>query len=128
MNLFSWLEGVVTIAVTLIPLFLIWACAVLWWRSRSGWALAALVGASSAVIGIISIWVGFFIHYSSVQVMMAQNAHPNEVLHLALELSLSLGFFVASFALVGYARSLPGAAQPSAPADGPASLRSSSQG
>jgi len=107
MSLFSWLEGVVTIAATLIPFFLIWACAVLWSRSRSAWALAALVGASSAVIGIVLVWVGFFIHYSSAEVMMEQNANPNLVEHLALELSLSVGFFVASFALVGYARSLP---------------------
>lgn len=107
MSLFSWLEGVVIIAVTLIPLFLIWACAVLWWRSRSGWALAALVGASSAVIGIVLTWVGFYIHYSSAEVMMAENANPNLVRQLALQLSLGIGFFVAVFALVGYARSLP---------------------
>ena len=119
MDLFSWLEGVVTIALTLIPFFLIWACAVFWLKSRSSWALVALLGASSAIIGIVLVWVGFFIHYSSAEVMMAENANPNLVRRLALQLSLSLGFFVASFALVGFARSLPHAAQPGAPGDGP---------
>jgi hypothetical protein len=106
-SLFNWLAGIVTVAVTLIPVFLIWACAVIWWRSRSPWALAALAGASSAVTGMICIWIGFFVHYSSTETMMAQNANPDEQLHLALEMSLALGFFVAAFALVGYARTLP---------------------
>jgi hypothetical protein len=110
MSLLGWLQGVTVIAVTLIPFFLIWACAGLWLKSRSAWALAALAGASSAVIGIVLTWViGFFIHYSSGEVMMAQNANPNLALDLALDLSLSLGIFVAVFALVGYARSLPDA-------------------
>jgi hypothetical protein len=107
MSLFSWLEGVATVAFTLIPFFLIWACTALWLRFRSGWTLTALIGATSAVIGVVAVWVDFYIHYSSVETMMAQNADPNVALQLAMKLSLSIGFLVASLALVGHARSLP---------------------
>ena len=128
MDLYSWLEGVATIASTLIPFFLIWACAVLWVKSRSLWALAAFIGATSAVVGAITLWIRFYIHYSSVAVMVAEDDNPNLTLQLAVKLALSIGIFIASFALVGYARSLSNAAQPGAPADGLASLRSARRG
>ena len=107
MSLFSWLEGVATIAFTLIPFFLIWACTALWLKYHSVWTLTALIGSTLAVMGVVVIWVDFYIHYSSVQTMTAQNADPNEELFLAIKLSLSIGFLVASLALVGHARSLP---------------------
>ena len=108
MSLSSWLDGVVVVAGTLIPFFMIWACAVLWRRSHSAWALAALIGASSAVGGAVVIWVDFFHHYSSLAVMEAEDAAPPpETFHLAILLSMSIGFFIASLSLVGYARSLP---------------------
>ena len=103
-----WVNGFLVIGATATPFLLAWATAVLWRRSRSPWALGAALGAAVAVVGIVGVWAGFFVHYSSTETMMAENADTSGPFKHALTLlPVPVGCLIAALALVGYARSLP---------------------
>jgi len=100
MGLFSDLDGIRVLAFTLSPFFLAWACAILWFKSRSFWALGAVAGALVAIIGVVMAHAAFFVHYSAPG-MEAPTADAWGQFSLV---PFCVGQFISAFALVGYAR------------------------
>ena len=100
MGLFSYLDGIRVLAFTLSPFFLAWACAIFWLKSHSPWALAALVGASMAIVGVVIAHGATFIHYNA----PGMEAPAADAWGQFSLVPFCVGQFISAFALVGYAR------------------------